>query len=239
MVRAGHRPQRRHRQRAARHHRAARPERRRQEHVHEAHYRPAQAEQGRRQGARRADLGQPETVLPHRVLSRAGRLLRPDDRTGVGDGARPPQRLRRSGGQGRGRAGADDRRSDGRRQQAHRRLQQGHAAARQARAGARPRSRAAHPRRAAVGHGSEGPPQDDSADSRVGQAGQEHHRLEPHPARDRIDDVEHPADQQRADPGGGQRPPDSRSHRRASAHGVHPRPRIRAASRASSWTAPT
>ena len=33
-----------------------------------------------------------------------------------------------------------------------------------------------------------------------GRAGQERRRLEPHPARDRGDDVEHPADQQRPDP---------------------------------------
>ena len=58
------------------------------------------------QGAGRADLEQPEAVLPHRLLSRAGRVLRPDDRARVGDRARPPQRLRRSGGQGRGRARA-------------------------------------------------------------------------------------------------------------------------------------
>ena len=49
-------------------------------------------------------------------------------------------------------------------------------------------------------------------------AGQEHHRLEPHPARDRVDDVEHPADQQRPDPGRGQRPPDPRPDRHAPAH---------------------
>ena len=48
VVRAGHRPERRHRDRAAGHHRAARPERRRQVDVHEADHRPAQAEQGRR-----------------------------------------------------------------------------------------------------------------------------------------------------------------------------------------------
>jgi ABC-2 type transport system ATP-binding protein len=35
--------------------------------------------------------------------------------------------------------------------------------------------------------------------------------------------TEHPADQQRPDPGGGQRPSDSRSDRHASAHGLHPR----------------
>ena len=58
VVRPGHRAERRHGDRAAGHHRAARAERRRQEHVHEAHHRPAPAEQGRRQGAGRADLGQ-------------------------------------------------------------------------------------------------------------------------------------------------------------------------------------
>ena len=79
-----------------------------------------------------------------------------------------------------------------------------------------------------------GAPQDDSADSRVGEAGQEHPRLEPHPARDRVDDVEHPAHQQRPDPGGGQRPPDSRSHRRRIRTRSTSGPRIRAAWRASS-----
>ena len=33
-----------------------------------------------------------------------------------------------------------------------------------------------------------------------GRSGQERARLEPHPARDRVDDVEHPLDQQRTDP---------------------------------------
>ncbi len=42
-------------------------------------------------------------------------------------------------------------------------------------------------------HGSARPAQDDAADSRVGEAGQERPRLEPHPARDRVDDDEHPA----------------------------------------------
>ena len=48
VVRPGHRPERRHAHRAARHHRPARAERRRQVDVHEADHRPAQAEQGRR-----------------------------------------------------------------------------------------------------------------------------------------------------------------------------------------------
>ena len=59
---------------------------------------------------------------------------------------------------------------------------------------------AADSRRAAVGHGSARAPPHDPADSRLGARRQEHHRLEPHPARDRVDDGEHPADQQRPDP---------------------------------------
>ena len=47
---------------------------------------------------------------------------------------------------------------------------------------------AADSRRAAVGHGSDRPAQDHPPDSRVGARRQEHHRLEPHPARDRVDD---------------------------------------------------
>ena len=39
--------------------------------------------------------GNPKLYLPHRVLSRAGRVLRPDDRARMGDGARAPERLRR------------------------------------------------------------------------------------------------------------------------------------------------
>ena len=35
--------------------------------------------------ARRADLGEPGALLPHRLLSRAGRVLRADDRARVGD----------------------------------------------------------------------------------------------------------------------------------------------------------
>ena len=46
-----------------------------------------QAEQGRGARARRADLGQPGALSPHRVLSRAGRVLRADDRPRVGDRA--------------------------------------------------------------------------------------------------------------------------------------------------------
>ena len=65
-----------------------------------------------------------------------------------------------------------------------------------------------------------------------GRAGQERHRLEPHPARDRVDDVEHPADQPGPDPRRRQRPSDSRSHRRASAHRLHQgRPDARARAR--------
>ena len=175
-------------ERAARHHRAARPERRRQVDVHEADHRPAQAEQGIGQGARRADLAQPAPVFPDRVLPGAGRVLRADDRPRVGHGARAPERPRREGGRRRRAARADRGRSDGRGRQEDRRLQQGHAAAREARAGDRPRSGAADPRRAAVGHGSARAPQDDPADPRVGARRQEHHRLEPHPARDRVDD---------------------------------------------------
>ena len=46
--------------------------------------------------ARRADLEQPGALLPHRLLSRAGLVLRPDDRARVGDGARPAERARRA-----------------------------------------------------------------------------------------------------------------------------------------------
>ena len=96
VVRPGHRPERRHRQRAAGHHRAARPERRRQEHVHEARS-PASSSRAR---ARCSVLGEPiwgnpDAVLPHRLLSRAGRVLRPDDRARVGHGARAAERPRR------------------------------------------------------------------------------------------------------------------------------------------------
>ena len=117
----------------------------------------------------------------------------------------------------------------GRRQQAHRRLQQGHAPARQARAGARARARAARPRRAAVGHGSARAAKDDSAAPQLGRAGAQRHRLEPHPSRSRGADVGHPADAPRARARRRQRAPDSRSHRRASAHGL---PAIEAAPRA-------
>ena len=94
-------------------------------------------EQGRGPGARRADLGQPEALLPARLLSRAGCVLRADDRPRVGDGARAAQRLQR---EGIARTAAEralgGRRPDRRRRQDDRRLQQGHAAAREARAGA-------------------------------------------------------------------------------------------------------
>ena len=81
--------------------------------------------------------------------------------------------------------------------------------------------------------------QDDPPDQGLGARRQEHHRLEPHPARDRVDDLEHPADQQRPDPRRRQRPPDPRSHRRASAHRVRPRRRSARRSRASSWPTTT
>ena len=55
--------------------------------------------------ARRANLGQPGALLPHRLLPRAGRLLRAHDRPGMGHGAGPPERLRRTrGADGRERA---------------------------------------------------------------------------------------------------------------------------------------
>ena len=93
VVRPGHRPERRHGDRAAGHHRPARPERRRQVHVHEADHRPAQAEQGRRSRV----LGEPiwrNPALYFRIgfCPGAGRVLRADDRPRVGDGARPPER---------------------------------------------------------------------------------------------------------------------------------------------------
>ena len=99
------------------------------------------------------------------------------------------------GGDRRARAGG----SHAGRQQEDRRLQQGHAPAREAGAGARARSRAAHPRRAAERHGSDHAAPHDSAGQGLGARRQEHPRLEPHPARDRGDDVEHPADSQRPD----------------------------------------
>ena len=74
-------------------------------------------------------------------------------------------------------------------------------------------------------------PQDDPHDQGLGARRQEHHRVEPHPARDRVDDVEHPADQQGPDPRRRQRPPDSRADRRASAHRLHPGASSRARSR--------
>jgi ABC-type ATPase involved in cell division len=74
-------------------------------------------------------------------------------------------------------------------------------------------------------HGSARTPPHDQDDPRVGAAGEEHPRLEPHPPRDRVDDVEHPADQQRQDSRGRQRPPDPGAHRRASPYGAHPRGR--------------
>jgi hypothetical protein len=51
-----------------------------------------------------------------------------------------------------------------------------------------------------------------------GRGRQEHHRLEPHPARDRVDDVEHPPHQPGPDHRRRQRPPDSRPDRRTPAH---------------------
>ena len=76
------------------HHRPARPERRRQVDVHEADHRSAAAEQGRGQGARRADLAQPAPLLPDRLLPRAGRLLRADDRPRMGHRAGAAERPR-------------------------------------------------------------------------------------------------------------------------------------------------
>ena len=177
------------------------------------------------QGAGRADLGQPAPLLRNRVLPRAGRLLRADDRPRVGDGAGAAERAVREGRRRRGAAGAHRRRLDGRRRQEDRRLQQGHAAAGQAGAGDRPRSRAADPRRAAGGDGSAGAPPHHPDDSRLGPRRQERHRLEPHPARDRVDDRQHPADQQRPDPRRGGHSPDPRADRRAPAHRVGARRR--------------
>ena len=45
--------------------------------------------------ARRADLGKPGALSSHRVLSRAGRVLRAHDRPGLGHGARDAERPRR------------------------------------------------------------------------------------------------------------------------------------------------
>ena len=55
-----------------------------QVHVHEADHRAAEAEQGPADRARRADLEEPGAVLPHRLLSGAGRVLRSDDRASSG-----------------------------------------------------------------------------------------------------------------------------------------------------------
>ena len=63
VVRPGQRPQQRHRVDSARHHRAARTERRRQVDVHEADDRSAEAEPGHDSRAGRADLGQPAAVF--------------------------------------------------------------------------------------------------------------------------------------------------------------------------------
>src|SRR5207247_2913 len=52
----------------------------------------------------------------------------------------------------------------------------------------------------------------------LGPRRQERHRVEPHPARDRIDDGEYPADQSGPDPGRRQRASDSRFDRRSSAY---------------------
>ena len=136
----------------------------------------------------------------------------------------------RRGGAARARGGRSARRG----RQEDRRLQQGHAAAGEDGAGDRARSRAADPRRAAVRHGSDRAPQDDPHDQGLGPRRQEHHRLEPHPARDRVDDLEHPPDQPGTDPRRRQRAPDPRSHRRASAHRATSRRSRPARSRASS-----
>ncbi len=213
MVRPGHRAQRRQRGRAGRDYRASRSERGRQVDLHEADDRAAQAEQGDDEGARGADLGEPAPLLRDRVLPRAGFLLRADDRPGVGHRARGLERARREGGRGGRHAGARPGGSHGGRQQEDWRLQQGDATAREARAGHRARSIPADPRRAAVGHGSAGPPPHDQAYPGLGSSRQERHRLEPHPARDRVDDRQHPPHQQRPDPGRGGRAPHPGSDR--------------------------
>ena len=226
--------------RAAGHHRPARPERRRQVHVHEADHRASSS----RARASITVLGEPiwgnpALYLPHRLLPGAGRVLRPDDRPRVGDRARPPERPRRS-------EAADAAR------RALETVDLIDAADKKIGAyskGMRQRVKLAQ----AIVHDPEllildeplagmdplAPPQDDPPDPGLGARRQEHHRLEPHPARDRVDDVEHPADQQRPDPRRGQRPPDPRPHRRASAHRVHPRPQTRARWRAGSWPTTT
>ena len=65
-------------------------------------------------------------------------------------------------------------------------------------------------------------PENDPLDQGLGEGRQEHRRVESHPARGRVDDLEHPADQQRTHPRRRQRAPDSGSDRRAPAHGPHP-----------------
>jgi hypothetical protein len=109
-----------------------------QVHVHEAGDRTAQAEQGHDHGAWAANLEQSFALRPPGILSRAGCILRTDDRARVGDGAR---QLERGGRDGRPRhVGARDRnrRSVGRRWQEDQSVQQGHAPTRLAVARADP-----------------------------------------------------------------------------------------------------
>src|ERR1043165_6042218 len=67
MVRTGHRPERRLRQRPAGPHRPARPERRGEVDLHESDHRPAETEQRQHHRSRRADLAEPGPVQPHRL----------------------------------------------------------------------------------------------------------------------------------------------------------------------------
>ena len=81
---------------------SARTQRRRQVDLHEADDRSAQAEQGRRSRSSASRCGATRHLPPHRVLSRAGRVLRPDDRARVGDRAGAAERRHRQR-RGRGR----------------------------------------------------------------------------------------------------------------------------------------
>ena len=113
--------------------------------------------------------GNPQALRPHRLLPRAGRLLRPDDRPRVGDGAGPAERPRRRGRRRRGRAGAraqvDLIDAAGKKIGAYSKGMRQRVKLAQALV-ARPR--AADPRRAAHRHGSAAAPQDHPADQGLG-----------------------------------------------------------------------
>ena len=138
----------------------------------------------------------PALLLPHRLLPRAGRLLRADDRARVGDRARPARTAStRTAATRRPRraleavdlADAADKKIGAYSKGMRQRVKLAQAIAHD--------PELLDPRRAAVGHGSAGAPEDHPPDQGMGARGQERHRVEPHPARNRVDDLEHPADQ--------------------------------------------